>query len=88
MAARQLILGGVVWSAEDAFRHGLILDVTPDLAGLQQRVADYAGRIATRETTALRLAKQRLSSGIQMSSDATRLAQALLVARPSNTKAN
>lgn len=87
MAARQLIVGGVVWSADDAFRHGLILDVTPDLAGLRQHVAEYARRIATQETAALRLAKQRLSSGVQMSSDATRLAQALLVARHSKSKA-
>lgn len=88
MAARQLILGGVVWTAEDAFRHGLILDVAPDLAGLRQRVADYTERIATRDVTALRFAKQRLSSGVQMSTDATRLAQALLVARHSNTRHN
>ncbi len=88
MAARQLILGGVVWTADDAFRHGLILDVAPDLAGLQQRVADYADRIATRDVTALRFAKQRLSSGVQMSTEATRLVQALLVARHSNTEHN
>lgn len=85
MAARQLILAGMVWTAEDAHRLGLILDVTPDEPALRQCVAEYARRIAGRDATALRFAKQQLSKDIQMSSDATRLAQALLVGVHSDT---
>ena len=84
MAARQMILAGVVWTTDEAYRHGLVLEVTPDRASLWQRVADYGRCIATRDASALRLAKQRLSSDVEMSTEATRLAQALLVSRRSS----
>lgn len=57
--AKELILGGRVWEAEKALRVGLLSEVT-GLEKLLPTAQQWAGRIASRDPVALRLAKQAI----------------------------
>ena len=82
LRARDLILGGAVWNAQQALQAGLLTDMAPD-GQLMACVADWIARIERRDADALMLAKQ----AIEMSSIGADtqpfdlLAQALLVSR-------
>ena len=58
--AKELILGGKVWTAQDALRFGLVSDVFTD-AELQSRAESWGHEISTRDPLAMRLAKQTLT---------------------------
>lgn len=77
--AKELILGGAVWDAAEALRCGLVSEVVP-LAELPAAIERWVDRIARRDPTALRLAKQAMD--LESSHDAgfrfERVAQALL----------
>ncbi len=57
--AKELILGGRVWEAEEASRHGLISEVTGS-EQLLPTAQEWAERIASRNPVALHLAKQAI----------------------------
>jgi enoyl-CoA hydratase len=59
--ARELILGGRVWSAEEALRHGLVSEVV-EASRLGERAQAWALEIARRDPLALRLAKEALAA--------------------------
>lgn len=57
--AKEMILGGRVWNAEEAFQFGLVSELTaPDQ--LLELAARWAERIARRNPTALELAKKAI----------------------------
>jgi len=57
--AKEMILGGRVWNAEEALQFGLVSELTaPDQ--LLPRAAQWAERIARRNPTALELAKRAI----------------------------
>jgi enoyl-CoA hydratase len=57
--AKELILGGAVWSAEDALRFGLVSEVVPPDAILAC-AQKWGERIAQRDSLALQLAKKAI----------------------------
>ena len=64
--AKELILTGRVFSADEACRWGLVLDVVvPD--ALQDHALDTARQIASNGPIAVRQAKQAIARGMQMS---------------------
>jgi enoyl-CoA hydratase len=85
LRAKDLILGGAVWNAEQALLAGLLSEVAPD-GGLMDCVSNWVARVERRDADALLLAKQ----AIEMSSIGVDtmpfdlLAQALLVSRQAN----
>lgn len=64
--AKELILSGRVFSADDACRWGLVLDVS-EPEQLQDDVMSCARQIAANGPIAVRQAKQAISRGLQMS---------------------
>jgi enoyl-CoA hydratase len=57
--AKELILGGRVWEAEEALRFGLLSEVT-DPEELLPRVQEWVQRVADRNPVALQLAKKAI----------------------------
>lgn len=78
--AKELILGGAVWNAAEAFRAGLLNDVAA-AGDLNDRVRRMCDVILRRDATALQLAKQAidLSAGGQAGTGIELVAQSLLV---------
>jgi enoyl-CoA hydratase len=78
--AKELILAGAVWSADEACRYGLVNEVVP-LAELADRVRGWCGRILKRDALALQLAKQAIHAAAcpPPETNYELLAQALLV---------
>jgi enoyl-CoA hydratase len=58
-AAREVILGGAVWTADEAWRRGLLSAVTED-DGLHDEVEQWVQRAARRDPVAVMLAKRAL----------------------------
>jgi enoyl-CoA hydratase len=63
--AKEMVLGGVRWTAAEAKQAGLVLDVAPP-AGLLTAARALAARVLERAPLALRLAKQALNASSQM----------------------
>jgi len=59
--AKELILGGAVWDADDALRFGLVSEVVAPET-LLPRAQHWAERIATRDPLALQLAKEAIDA--------------------------
>jgi enoyl-CoA hydratase len=78
--AKELILAGAVWTAEEACRYGLVNELAP-LEHLADRVRAWCRRILHRDSLALQLAKQaiQLTESSQHETNYALLAQALLV---------
>jgi len=78
--AKELILAGTEWDAEQARQYGLVSEVTAP-AALLPRVEAWCERIARRDGLALRLAKHALHLSAQgcRNTEYELLAQALLV---------
>jgi len=77
--AKELILGGGVWSAEDALRFGLVSEVVPPEA-LSACAQQWGERIGQRDPLALRLAKKAIDfrTSYNLESGVEALTEALL----------
>jgi len=77
--AKELILGGRIWSAEDALHYGLVTEIIP-FAELMSKVQKWGEEIAQRDPIALEFAKKAIE--MEYSSHAghnyERIAEALL----------
>jgi enoyl-CoA hydratase len=82
--AKEIILGGAVWDAQEAFRWGLVNEVVAD-DQLLSRVEAWCERLLRRDPVATQLAKQAMQ--LERGNDAARqfalVAQSLLVCRGS-----
>lgn len=78
LRTRELILGGAVWTAEEALKANFLTEIAAP-AALWDRVQIWIDRIAVRDIEAIRLAKQVLASGAGGDTTMDRLAQSLLV---------
>ena len=84
LRARELILGGAVWTADDALKANFLTEIA-DPPALWDRVQAWIDRIAVRDIEAIRLAKQVLASGAAGGDpNMDRLAQSLLVRHQRN----
>lgn len=85
--AKELILGGMVWEASEAYRWGLVNEVVPQ-EELTARVSVWCERILKRDPWALQLAKQalQLGRGQEAALQFSVVAQSLLVCRAGSTE--
>lgn len=82
LRAKEMILGGVQWSAEEAWSYGLLTEVTP-VDGLMEQIEPWIERISRRDADALQFSKRAmdLRTNGQTGADYDLAAQALLVLR-------
>jgi enoyl-CoA hydratase len=81
--AKEVILGGLEWTAETALRHGLVSRVVPRAALLDRALA-WGEAIATKDALALTLAKRVMGRAAQPADELAILAEALLYEKRSN----
>ena len=65
--AKEYILSGRAFSANEAFQFGLVNEVLPSVAALNEAVLQVATRIANNAPLAVRQARQSIHKGLQMS---------------------
>lgn len=80
LRAKELILGGAVWTAADAMQAGVLTEVVAD-GQLFERVNAWIARIERRDPDATRLAKQAIDLGVPSETGFDLVAQSLLVQR-------
>jgi len=80
LRAKEMILGGAQWNADEALRYGLLTEVVPP-GQLFERIQPWIDRIALRSPEAVQFSKQaiELASNGQPGTAYDLLAQALLV---------
>ncbi len=85
--AKELILGGRIWSAEEAFRIGLVTEIVPFME-LMSKAQKWGEEIAQRDPVALEFAKKAIeaSSNFNAGFNYERIAEALLYQLKMNKK--
>lgn len=78
--AKEMILGGAIWNATEAWQYGLLTEVSPP-EELEKRVQAWIDRIGTRNADALRWAKHSIDLAMsgRAGTGQELMAQALLV---------